>query len=66
MSTYEWRPTVNEKTWPVNVGDPTRQMLLAMQVNIKTTMGYDVTLRSLAESAIRELHKRVMGAPAVG
>lgn len=55
MTIYEGGFKVNEKTWPVTIGEPERVMILKIQAIAKEKMGFDVTQRAVVSHAIRDL-----------
>ena len=46
-----------EKTYPVNVGEDVREMILEIQERVKALTGYDVTQRSIVTRAIKKFHE---------
>lgn len=59
MTLYDMRFKVENKTWPVNIGEERRAMLLAIQTRIKRQLGYEVTQRAIVERAIQKFHEEL-------
>ena len=46
---------MNEKTWPVSVGEAEREMILKIQALTKEKIGFEVTQRAIVTRAIKML-----------
>jgi len=59
MTIYRMGPKVNEKTFPVNIGQDERDMITSIQNKIEVNMGYKVTQRAVVTRAIRKMHEEI-------
>ena len=59
MTIYTGGFKVVEKTWPVTIGEPEREMITRIQAITKERIGFEVTQRAVVAHAIKTLFEKL-------